>query len=69
VNHRELLTVAEVADLAGVSRAAVFYAIRDGRIKGAFRVGRTWAIPLASAERYVPRTYVRRPTSSRRVPR
>ena len=64
----DYLTIPEVATLAGVSRTAVLYAVREGRIAGAFRVGRTWAIPRRSAERYAPRTYVRRPTSSRRIP-
>ena len=64
----EYLTIPEVARRAGVSRTAVLYAIREGRIEGAFRVGRTWAIPRAAAEAYEPRAYVRRPTSSRRVP-
>lgn len=62
------LTIPEVAALAGVSRTAVLYAVREGRIRGAFQIGRTWAIPEKSALEYTPRTYVRRATSSRRVP-
>lgn len=62
------LTIPEVARMANVSRTAVLYAVREGRIPGAFQIGRTWAIPRAAAEDYAPRVYVRRPTSSRRVP-
>jgi excisionase family DNA binding protein len=67
--ERDLLTIPEVAAMAGVSRVAVLYAIRAGRLPGAFRLGRTWAVPRAAAEGYRPRAYRRRPTSSRRVPR
>ena len=62
------LTIPEVAEMANVSRTAVLYAIREGRIAGAFQIGRTWAIPEKSAAAYAPRTYVRRATSSSRVP-
>lgn len=62
------MTIPEVAELAGVSRTAVLYAVRENRIKGAFQIGRTWAIPEKSARAYAPRTYVRRATSARRVP-
>lgn len=65
----DYLTIPEVARLAGVSPAAVFYAVRDGRIPGAFRVGRVWAVPRESAAAYRPRAANRRrPTASRRVP-
>jgi excisionase family DNA binding protein len=54
---KEYLTISEVATLAKVSKTAVLYAVRDGRIPGAFRIGRTWAIPRAAAKRYAPRSY------------
>lgn len=62
------LTIPELAERAGVSKTAILYAIREGRIAGAFRIGRIWAIPEESADAYTPRVYVRRATSSRRVP-
>jgi hypothetical protein len=45
---------------------AVLYAVRSGRIPGAVRFGRNWAIPRASAEAYEPRPYVFRHSGSRR---
>lgn len=40
-----LLTATEVAERLGVSDQAVLNWIKDGRVPGAQRVGRTWAIP------------------------
>jgi excisionase family DNA binding protein len=68
VKEGEFLTVAEVAEAKGVSRVAVLYAIRDGRLE-AFRVGRSWIVPRGALAAYEPRAYRRRPTASRRVPR
>lgn len=63
------LTIAQVAELKRVTPTAVLYAIREGRLPGAFRLGRAWAIPRAALDSYQPRAYARRLTSSRRVPR
>jgi excisionase family DNA binding protein len=60
------LTIPEVARLAGVSRVAVLYAVREGRIPGAVRLGRIWAIPRKSAEAYEPRPYAFGSSGSRR---
>jgi excisionase family DNA binding protein len=65
---KELLTVPEVAELKGVTRTAVLYAIYDRRLK-AVQVGRNWVVRRSDLETYVPRGYRRKPTSSRRVPR
>jgi excisionase family DNA binding protein len=44
-----LLTTDEVAARAGVSRPTVIKAIEGGEISGAWRVGRTYGVPEASA--------------------
>ena len=68
MSESEYLTIPEVARRAGVSRTAVLYAIREKRIVGAFKVGSIWAIPRAAAEAYAPRSYRKRPRTTRRVP-
>jgi excisionase family DNA binding protein len=45
-----LLTATEVAERLGVSDQAVLNWIKDGRVPGAQKVGRTWVIPEDSLE-------------------
>lgn len=45
-----LLTAVEVAERLGVSDQAVLNWIKEGRVPGAQRVGRVWAIPEANIE-------------------
>ena len=47
-----LLTIAELAALAGQSPDTIERRIHDGTIK-AVRLGRYWRIPLAEARRYL----------------
>lgn len=54
VPWREFITIPEVAEAKGVSRVAVLYAIRTGRLRG-YRVPgrREWLIRRRDAEVYV----------------
>ncbi len=68
LKRADLMTVAEVAVEKGVTKTAVLYAIQDGRLY-AMRMGRNWVIPRNIIDEYTPRSYTRRATSTRRVPR
>jgi excisionase family DNA binding protein len=54
----KVLSVTEAAELAGVSRTAVYYALQDGRLEG-LRVGRAWVITEANVLAWQPRDYPR----------
>ncbi|NEQ87459.1 MAG: helix-turn-helix domain-containing protein, partial [Moorea sp. SIO2I5] len=41
-----MISTAQAADLLGVSATRVRYLLSKGRVKGAYKVGRTWVIPL-----------------------
>ncbi|WP_424095382.1 helix-turn-helix domain-containing protein [Moorena producens] len=41
-----MISTAQAADLLGVSPTRVRYLLSKGRVKGAYKVGRTWVIPL-----------------------
>jgi len=53
-----VLSVTEAAELAGVSRTAVYYALQEGRLSG-IRVGRAWVITEAAVVAWQPRDYPR----------
>jgi hypothetical protein len=42
------VSVTELADKLGVSGARVRKLVMEGRIKGAFKVGNSWVIPLVN---------------------
>ena len=52
----EYLTVAEVADLKGVSTSAIYKAMREGRLDSVDVLGRS-LIPRSSALAYEPGSY------------
>jgi excisionase family DNA binding protein len=54
VPHRKFITIPEVAREKGVSRVAVLYAIRTGKLR-AYRVDgkRDWMITRRDAEEYI----------------
>lgn len=52
-------SVPEVAEMVGVTRIAILYAIKEGRIK-ATRVSRIWLISEEDIKAYTPRAYVRK---------
>lgn len=52
------LSLPEVARLLGVSRTAVFGAVRRG-VLPAERVGRAWAVRREDVGRYAPKAYPR----------
>lgn len=49
----ELLTVAQAAEVMGLSVARVRVLAASNRLPGTYRLGRDWAIPRASAEAHV----------------
>jgi|GEM_PF-5000367 len=50
----ELLTSAQAAEVMGVNVQRVRALAAANRLPGAYRIGRDWGIPRASAEGYVP---------------
>lgn len=53
----KLYSVTEFAEIKGVTRTTVFLAARDGKIPGAFCIGRNWIIPAFSIPLWEPRSY------------
>ena len=44
MKNKEVMTIAQLAKILGISRVAVFKKVKKGQIK-AFKVGKTYAIP------------------------
>lgn len=54
VPRRRFVGIPEVARAAGVSRVAVFYAVKSGKLR-AYRVPgrREWHVPVSAAQDYI----------------
>jgi excisionase family DNA binding protein len=40
------MSVDDLADMLGLSKSTVYQMLRSGRIEGAFRINRSWRIPV-----------------------
>lgn len=56
--EEKLLTLPEVAELLGVSRVAVYGAVKAGKLP-ARRVGKLWVVRESDVRAYEPRAYPR----------
>jgi excisionase family DNA binding protein len=64
----ELLSVTEVANMHGVTRPCINFAILDGRLP-ATKVGRIWVVRRSDAEAWAARPYSRAPVRRAFYPR
>jgi len=60
MNPSDLLSIAEVAEMHGVSRSSVYLAVQENRLQSLV-VARKVVVKRSDAEKYEPRAYRDRP--------